>query len=327
MKPTLVTGATGFLGKHLVELLLAQNEPLRLLCRGASPWDSRPGVEIVRGDITDERAVSAAVEGSRRIFHLAGVVSRDPKEAPKLYQVHVEGTRHLCEAALRHNAARIVAVSSSGTIAVSKDPAVHHERSPFQKELTKNWAYYASKIEAEELLLEYHHTRKLPVVIVNPALILGPGDDRNSSTGDLVALLQGQFLTYPTGGMSFIDVRDAAAATLAAMERGRVGERYLLGGANMTFKKLIQDACRIANRPTPWFTSSARVSLACAPLLRRLMPLIGRKFDIDDETIELSGHFWYVDAGKAARELGLQTRDPLETLRDTIADIRARGLA
>ena len=327
MKPTLITGATGFLGKHLVERLLGRQEPLRLLCRGQSLWDNVPGIEIARGDITDAAAVDTAVQGCARVYHLAGIVSRDPKDAPQLFRVHVEGTRNVCESALRHAVDRVVAVSSSGTIAVSKEPIVHNENSGFKKETVKHWAYYASKIAAEELAFDMHRTRGLPLVTVNPALILGPGDDRNSSTGDLIHLLRGQILTYPTGGMSFIDARDAAAATLTAMDRGRLGERYLLGGPNVTFKSLIRDVSRLAGLKPPLLTSPAWLSLACAPLLRRLMPLIGREFTLDNETIELSGHFWYLDASKAVRELGLTTRDPMVTFRETIDDIRARGVA
>lgn len=327
MKLTLVTGATGFLGKHLVERLLDAGERLRLLCRGNSPWDNHTNVEIVRGDILDAAAVESAMQGCARVYHLAGIVSRDPKDAPLMFRVHVEGTRNVCESALRHGVERIVAVSSSGTIAVSKEPTVHDEQSGFKKDIVRRWPYYTSKIAAEELAFEMHRTRGLPLVGVNPALILGPGDDRNSSTGDLINLLRGQILTYPTGGMSFIDARDAAAATLTAMERGRIGERYMLGGPNITFKSLIRDVSKLAGLRPPLLTSPTWLSLACAPLLRRMMPLVGREFNLDDETIELSGHFWYLDASKAIRELGLTTRDPMTTFRETIDDIRARGVA
>ncbi len=327
MKPILVTGATGFLGKHLVrQMRERQLGPVRLLCRGQSIYDEQADLEIVRGDVTDDAAVDAAVRGARAIFHLAGLVSRDPRDRARLFDVHVNGTRHVCEAALRHNVERLVIASSSGTIAVSKNPTVHTEASGFAHAVTRNWGYYASKIAAEELALGLCRGRSLPAVILNPALLLGPGDDRCSSTGDLVHLFEGQILTYPSGGMSFVDARDAAAATLAALDHGRAGECYLLGGVNWTFKRIIQEACRIGAIRPPMLTSPTPLARLSAPLLRALLPALGRKFTLDDETIQLSGHFWYCDSSKAVRELGFHARDPLETLRDTIADLRTRGV-
>ena len=326
MKPVLITGSTGFLGKHLVEQLRARAQsPLRLLVRGASAFDSQPGIEVVHGDVTDGDAVHRAVAGVSGIYHLAGIVSRDPRDRDKLFRVHVNGTRNVCEAALGHRVERLVIVSSSGTLAVSRKPVIHNESAGFQHQTTRHWAYYASKIAAEEEVLALCRAKALPAVIVNPALLLGPGDDRGSSTGDLVNLLEGQILTYPTGGMSFVDARDAAAGTLAAMERGRIGECYLLGGVNWTFKRIIQETCRIAGLKPPLLSSPTALARLSAPLLRAVMPLFGRKFTLDDETIQMSGHFWYCDSTKAASELGFSARDPLETLRDTVADLRARG--
>jgi dihydroflavonol-4-reductase len=326
MKPILVTGATGFLGKHLVEQLRArQIGPLRLLLRGQSIYDNTPDLELVRGDVTDPAAVERAVQGTRAVFHLAGLVSRDPRDRARLFDVHVNGTRHICEAALRHGVERVVIVSSSGTIAVSKKPIIHTEASGFQYDVTRNWGYYASKIAAEELVLDLCRGRALPAVILNPALLLGPGDDRCSSTGDIVHLFEGQILTYPTGGMSFVDARDAAAGTLAALDRGRTGECYLLGGANWTFKRIIQETARIGGIKPPLMSSPTPLARISAPFLRAVMPVIGRKFTLDDETIQLSGHFWYCDSSKAERELGFHARDPLETLRDTVIDLRMRG--
>lgn len=326
MKPVLITGATGFLGKHLVGQLRARGERgLRLLCRGRSSYDNQPDIEIVHGDVTDSAAVDRAIAGVGSVYHLAGIVSRDPHDRDKLFDVHVNGTRHVCDAALRHGVERLVIVSSSGTIAVTREPVIHGEAAGFQHETTRRWGYYASKIAAEEEVLALCRTKSLPAAIVNPALLLGPGDERCSSTGDIVHLFEGQIMTYPTGGMSFVDVRDAAAGTIAAMERGRIGECYLLGGVNWTFKRIIQETCGIAGLKPPLMSSPTWLVRLSAPLLRTLMPLLGRKFTLDDETIEMSGYFWYCDSTKAARELGFQARDPLETLRDTVEDLRARG--
>jgi len=326
MKPIFVTGATGFLGKHLVEQLKLAGEGgrLRLLCRGASAWDSDPAVDVARGDVTSARDVDRAMEGAGWVYHLAGIVSRNPAARDLLFATHVEGTRNVCEAALKHGIEKVVVVSSSGTIAVSREAVVHDENSGYKHEVVGGWPYYQSKIFAEKLALSVYERKGLPVVAVNPGLLLGPGDDRNSSTGDVALFLDGQILSMPLGGVSFVDVRDAAGGVIAAMRAGQPGERYLLGGPNWTFRRLIEELSRISGVRPPILELSLGLSRAGASVARGLLPLIGRRFDLDDATIEMSAHFWYCNSDKAAATLGFRNRDPVVTLRDTVEDIRRR---
>ncbi|MGH9343316.1 MAG: NAD-dependent epimerase/dehydratase family protein [Terriglobia bacterium] len=326
MNRILITGATGFLGKHLVEQLKALNEGnnLRLLSRGSTPWDSDPAIEVVRGDVLCAGDVNRAAEGASDIYHLAGIVSRNPKDAPLLYRTHIEGTRNVCNAARQGSAARIVIVSSSGTIAVTPEPVVHREDSGYKHEIVAEWPYYLSKIFAEKLALDYQRRYALPLVVVNPSLLLGPGDDRGSSTGDVALFLKGQILAIPRGGLNFVDVRDAARGLIAAGRLGKPGERYLLGGANWTFQQMIESVANAAGRRSPKLKPSLGFSLLSARLLRRLFPLLGQSFDLDDASIKMADHFWYCDSSKAHRELGFVTRDPVETLADTVQDIRLR---
>jgi dihydroflavonol-4-reductase len=320
MKPILVTGGTGFLGKHLVQLLRQGESPVRILTRA----DNLSGVEVVRGDITNPADVENAVRGSGQIYHLAGLVSRKRTDADRMHRIHVEGTRLVCEAAALHGVERVVVVSSSGTIAVSRKPVVHDETFGYQDRIVARWAYYVTKIEQERLALQLHHDLRLPLVVVNPSLLLGPGDDRVSSTGDIAAFLSGQVLSLPRGGLNLVDVRDCAAGLVQAMHKGRAGQRYLLGGVNWTFREFFREVATIAGVKCPKLSSPTWLTLAMAPLLRRLMPLIGRRFDIDDTSIEMSGAFWYCDSKLARRELGFRTRSPEQTLSDTIAYIRRR---
>jgi dihydroflavonol-4-reductase len=324
MKKVLVTGATGFLGRHLVNRLKRRglSGRLRLLNRRNSEFDADPDVEAVRGDICSPADVDRAVEGCEAVYHLAGFVSRDPKDALRLYEVHVAGTRHVCEAALRHQVERMVLVSSSGTVAVSREPIVHDETSGYKINEVAEWAYYLSKIYAEKTALSFHRREGLPVVVANPALLLGPGDEAGSSTGDIALFLRGQIQSMPLGGMSFVDARDAAGGIIAAMEQGRPGERYLLGGPNWTFRDIIERLSELSGRRPPLLTLSVPASLLAARIMRRIT-----RFELDDATIKMSAMFWYCDSSKAARELGFRTRDPMETLRETIHDIRARGIA
>ncbi|MBI1897650.1 MAG: NAD-dependent epimerase/dehydratase family protein [Acidobacteria bacterium] len=325
MKPVLVTGATGFLGKHLVEQLRERGAPLRLLGRASTPWDGLRGIETLRGDILSYEDVARAVGGAGWVYHLAGVVSRDPKDDELLYRVHIDGTRHVCEAALRAGCEKVIVVSSSGTIAVSREPVIHDENSGYKHDVVHEWAYYVSKIYAEKAALWFAREQKLPVVVISPALLLGPGDDRGSSTGDLEMFLKGELRAIPLGGMSFVDARDAAEALIGAMERGRPGERYLLGGPNWTFEHIIRVLSEITGVKPPRLKPSLRTSLRSARLLRRAFRAMGRSFEgLDDASIRMSSLFWYCDSSKAEREIGFRARGPVATLHDTVEDIRRR---
>ena len=326
MKTVLVTGATGFLGRHLVDQLRGA-EPgvrLRVFCRGASPWDQDDGVEVARGDILSPADVDRAVAGVAQIYHLAGLVSRDPKDRERLYRLHIEGTRNLCEAAMRLKPEKIVVVSSSGTIAVSPDPVVHDEQSGYKNDIVAHWPYYLAKIFEEKLAFSYLQLYKLPIVVVNPSLLLGPGDEQGSSTGDVELFLKGQIPALPLGGLNFVDVRDAAAGLIAAMQSGRVGERYLLGGPNWTFARLIDAVASIAGVRAPKMQLNLSASLLGASALRLLYPLLGKDYSLDEASIRMSALFWFCSSEKARAELGFVTRDPMETLKETVADVRRR---
>jgi nucleoside-diphosphate-sugar epimerase len=326
MKTVLVTGATGFLGKHLVEQLRSEENSarLRILCRGLAPWEHDDSIEVVHGDVAIREHVEKAVEGATEIYHLAGLVSRRPQDQELLYLTHIEGTRNVCEAALKQGVGKIVLVSSSGTVAVSYEPDVHDEKSGYKHEVLGEWPYYLSKIFVEKLALDYHARHGLKVVVANPSLLLGPGDDRNSSTRDVAAFLKGEILAIPQGGLNFVDVRDVARGLILAMRSGQPGERYLLGSVNWTFAELIEKVAQISGRKPPKIKLPTEVSLWGARTLRRVYPLFGKSFEMDDTSIKMSACFWYCDSSKARQELGFQTRDPEETLRDTVQDLRAR---
>ena len=329
MKAILVTGATGFLGKHLIGQLKRAEESarIRVLARGASPWDRDAQIEVVRGDVTSREEVLRAAEGISEIYHLAGVVSREAKDRELLYRTHIEGTRNVCEAARKHAPQKVVVVSSSGTIAVSREPVVHDENSGYKHEVVAEWPYYLSKIFAEKLAFSYFSQFHLPVVVANPSLLLGPGDDRNSSTGDVALFLEGQILAIPGGGLNFVDARDVASGLVAAMRVGRPGERYLFGGPNWTFRELLERLSKITGRRAPKLQPSLEFSLRSARILRRLYFLAGKSFKLDDASIRMSALFWYCDSAKARTELGFEPRDAMETLKDTVDDLRRRGVS
>ena len=321
-KPVLVTGATGFLGEHLCRVLVEQGHTVRGLARTRSAVLAELGVEHVRGDVLGGPELDRALEGVTAVFHLAGAVSRDPSDAQRMMRLHVDGTRRVLERMAAAGVGRMVLASTSGTIGVSKDEEILDESAPYAEEIVAGWPYYASKIYQERLAFEHGARLGIEVVAVNPTLLLGPGDRRLSSTGDVRKFIKRQIPTIPDGGVSFVDVRDAALAMAAALEHGRAGECYLLGGPNWTTKEFFARLGRVAQVAPPRLKLPQSVNKWAASALEGLYRWRGKEPPVDRISVEMAGHFWWIDSAKAERELGFVARDPQLTLVDTVAYLR-----
>ena len=188
------------------------------------------------------------------------------------------------------------------------------------------WPYYRSKIYGEREALRANHPPEFEVVVVNPSLLLGPGDLADSSTGDVRRFLDRGIPAIPAGGIAFVDARDAALGMALAMERGHAGERYLLSAQNLTLAAFFQRLGRMTGVEPPWLRlpRSRTLALESTRLFRKAVEAIGGKSPVDEESVDMGQYYWYCDAGKAERELGWTARDPGETLRDTIEDLRRR---
>src|SRR5205085_5896218 len=325
---TLVTGGTGFLGSHLVRLLVAEGvRPLRVLTTNAPAWLEELGVEAAEGSITSPDAVARAVEGVAEVYHLAGRVSREREGAHEMYRLHVEGTRVLCEAASRAGVRSMVLASTSGTIAVTEEgDVIPDEDWPTPLEIISRWPYYASKLYQERVALENFSGKGRRLVIMNPSLLLGPGDERLSSTKVVLDFLARKIPTVPKGSLSFVDARDAARAFHTAMQRGAHGERYLLGAANWTFEKFFGRLERITKVSAPFISLPSRLAVAGARGLNSLFRQWKLAPPVEPAEIEMAEYFWYLDSSKAERELGFAPRDPQETLLDTVNYVRENFL-
>jgi dihydroflavonol-4-reductase len=323
MRRVLVTGGTGFLGEHVVqELLELGGFEVRVLARSHAPIFEGLDLELIRGDVLVGDELAGALDGCEAVFHLAGMVSRDPDDGQRMMRVHVDGTRRLMELAAEAGVKRIVVASTSGTVAVSETDEILDESAGYATEVVAGWPYYASKIYQEKLAFDLGERLGVEVVCVNPSLLLGPGDRRLSSTGDVLKFLRRQLPVVPDGGVNFVDVRDAAAATVNALDRGRPGERYLLGGPNWSFRDFFGRLERVSKVGRPRLRLPAKWNKWGATALESIYRARGKEPPVDRISVEMSEHFWYCDSSKAERELGFEARDPGLTLYDTVRYLR-----
>lgn len=327
MSRYLVTGATGFLGSHLVPILRSAGHDVVALLRRPSPALERLGIITRVGDVLSGESVKAAAEGCDGLFHCAGFVSWRREDAEALHRVNVDGTKTTLDACKTSGIKKAVVASSSGVVAVSREPEALNESARTPHEIIMRWPYYRAKVYAEEAAFE-RGGEGFEVVCVNPSLLLGPGDIYGSSTREVVSVLEGKMPFVPAGGLSFVDARDAAQAMALAMTKGRAGHRYLVGAANMSLEVYFGRIARIAGVPGPGLRlpKGAALAKAGAELLRWASKRLPIDEGVDPSAAEMGQHFWYLDATKAKRELGWTHRDPGDTLADMVDDLKARGV-
>lgn len=322
-KRILITGGTGFLGAHIVRQFLDAGETnLKVMASRVPGWMKDAGVKAVEGSVTSREDVAKACKNVSAIFHLAGKVSRDNDDSVAMNRIHLEGTRLLCEAATEAGVKTMILASSSGTISVTDDEQVVDETFPQPVNIFARWAYYASKYYQERAALESFNGDGQRLVIMNPSLLLGPDDERLSSTKPVLDFLARKIPYSPSGGLNFVDVRDAAAAFISALEKGKHQEKYLLGAANMTFEEFFGRLERLSGVSAPMLKVPKRMAMAGSSFISSVYKNWGKASPVLPTEVEQAEYFWYFDSSKAEEELGFTPRDPQETLQDTISYIR-----
>ncbi|MBD0317871.1 MAG: NAD-dependent epimerase/dehydratase family protein [Thermoleophilia bacterium] len=310
----LVTGATGFLGRHLVRRLRQRGDDVRALVRGEA--DERrlrgDGVDAVRGDICDPAAVRRAAHGRDLVFHAAGLVAHERRDAGRLRAANVDGVRTLL-AALEPGA-RLVHVASLSTVGPARTPdAPAHEDQPYPEEAAR-LPYVVSKRAGERLVLAAVE-RGLDAVVANPGFLLGPGDVHRISTWPVHRYLEGTLRIQTMGGLSVADARDVADGIVALAERGRTGERYILTAAD-------------GNLPWPAFFERIGALTGVRRRMIRLpasVALVGSeivRWPVKPGEVRLATFWWFATPAKAERELGFRSRPADETIAATAAECR-----
>ncbi len=324
-----LTGATGFLGSHVARVLSEQGAELRLLVRPTSNLKNIEGLdaETVTGDLRDSASLEKAMQGCEVVFHVAAdyrLWVRDPAE---MYRSNVEGTRAILDAARKNKVRCVVYTSSVATMGFTGNGRPADEDSPVS--LADMIGHYKkSKFMAEQIAMEAGRAG-LRVVTVNPTTPVGEQDLKPTPTGRIVVdFLKGKFPAYVETGLNLVDVRECALGHVAALEKGKTGERYILGGENLTLKQILDKLGAIAHMASPKIKLPYFVAYA-AGLVDEIFSgrLLGREPRATIETVRMGKKKMWASSGKAERELGWKTLSADNALRRAVEWFQANEYA
>jgi dihydroflavonol-4-reductase len=303
MKPALVTGASGFLGWHVARLLIERGYTVRGLARPGSRVAGLP-VEIVTGDLRDRESLDRAVAGCGLVYHVAADYRLWAKNPRELYDSNVEGTRHLLAASRNAGVERVVYTSTVGCIGVPHN-GIGDETIPVSLDDMAG-DYKRSKFLAEQVALEFARAG-LPVVIVNPTAPIGDHDVKPTPTGQIVLdFLNGDMPAFIDTGLNVVDVRDTAAGHLLAADRGRTGERYILGSENLTLAQILQKLAAITGRKAPTVKLPYALAYAAGACSTAWAGVTGKPPRIPLAAVRMARKKMWVTHEKARRELGFE---------------------
>ena len=303
---TLVTGAAGFLGSHVTRQLVASGEEVRVLIRASSSNRaiSDLPLEYVTGDLRDPASLERAMKGVRRVFHVAADYRLWAKRSQDIYDSNVGGTKNLLAAAKAAGVAQLIYTSTVATIAVDRLELPNEFTDSKLEEMIGH--YKRSKWMAEQEALKAAK-EGLPVVVAMPTTPVGPWDWKPTPTGKIILdFLNGKMPGYVETGLNFVGVEECAAGHLLVAERGKVGERYLLGAENLTLKEMLDTLAKITSLPAPGMKIPHGVALGVAYVESTLSRLVGREPQIPVEGVKIAQHRMFVDCSRAQKELGFQ---------------------
>ena len=323
----LVTGATGFVGAAVARALIREGWEVRALARRGS---DRRNVQhlpliVVEGDLGDRASLDTALKDCDALFHVAADYRLGAFDPKQLYQTNVEGTRSILDASRQAGVRRVVYTSSVATMGIPKDGTPGNEDTPVGV-ADMIGHYKRSKFLAEQVARQAALSG-LSVVIVNPSTPIGPGDIKPTPTGQLVLdAAAGRMPAYVDTGLNVVHVDDVAAGHLLAFHKGRVGERYILGGQDLSLRDILVQIAAIAGSKPPTIRLPTGVVLPIAYVAEGFARLTGRPGRITVEGVKMSRKRMFFSSDKARHELGYTWRPPIEALRDAIDWLRQQGL-
>lgn len=330
-KPILITGATGFVGRHLIQTLI-QNNPRALpiaLVRHVDLWKAYEWtkkleeVVLIEGSVCDvsKWIDNRQLRGLTGIFHLAALVRHSRKNAEEVYETNIEGALNMVRLAARYQC-RMIYVSTSGTVGCFQKPEQWgDEHSPYCESQISSWPYYNSKMRAEKECRKLAHDLSATLVILRPPVLLGPGDHRFRATSHLIRYLKRKLPFLLSGGIHFADVRDAVFAMLKAMEHPHPHPVYHLPGLSTTIDQFFNMVEEASGVPPPHVHLPHRLAWILAKTteeIDRLFPWRKSPLLPDPVVIEMARKFWNVRSRYALTDLGYSTRNPSQTLADTV---------
>lgn len=327
MDDVLLTGATGFVGAAIARALLAGGYRVRALVRASAVRTNLTGLalETFEGDIRDARAVARAAQGMRFVVHAAADYRLWARHPDEIGQTNVDGTRTVMEAAQRAGVERVVYTSSVATLAPRADGQAADESAPLD-ERSAIGAYKRSKVIAERLVERMVARNALPAVIVNPSTPVGPGDIRPTPTGRIIVEAASRRMpAYLDTGLNLVHVDDVASGHVAALLRGRIGERYILGGENVLLVTMLSDIAKLVGRPAPRWRVRRAPLFPLAAAAEMIAHVTRREPFLTLDGLRMSRHRMFYTHAKAARELDYRPRPYLEGLRDAVDWFRAAG--
>ena len=322
VKPVLVTGASGFIGWHVARRLLDRGVSVRALVRPASRLRELD-VERVDGDLRDPASLERAVQNTSVVYHIAADYRLWAKNPSELFRSNVDGTRNLLEAARRAGVERVVYTSTVGCIGMPSDGSGNEETPVGLEEMTG--AYKRSKFEAEQIAVKYARSG-FPVIIVNPTTPVGDHDFKPTPTGKIILdfIRQAMPASLDTG-LNLVDVRDTAEGHLLACERGKIGERYILGCENLTLQQIFRHLEIVSGMKAPRFRIPYAVAYAAGVITTAWANLTGNPPKAPLDAVKMARKKMFVSVEKARRELGFQPGPVDEALRRAVDWFRANA--
>jgi dihydroflavonol-4-reductase len=321
LKPTLVTGASGFVGWHVARALIERGHRVRALVRASSNIPELEA-EFVKGDLRDPATLERAVAGCDLVFHVAADYRLWSKNPGDLYQSNVEGTRNMLSAARAAGVERFVYTSTVGCIGVPPGGIGDESRVESLADMTGD--YKRSKFLAEQVALEFAR-EGFPVVIVNPTAPMGDHDFKPTPTGQIVLdFLNGAMPVFIDTGLNVVSVRDVARGHLLACEKGRTGERYILGSENMTLAQILGELASITGRKAPTIRLPYFLAYSAGFATTAWASLTGTPPRVPIEAVRMAKKKMWVSHEKAARELGYSPAPARDALADAVAWFESR---